>query len=135
MTLRQKMQAVATRLPWARPGLTLYCSFCGKSQHQVAKLVAGPSVFICGECIATCNDVIRYHPGAGTPGEPHKIEDLEAMPTERLVHLLKINEAMSAYARGQLQVIVDTLRTREVSWATIGDALGVSRQAAWDRFS
>ena len=57
------------------------------------------------------------------------------MPTEKLVHLLKINEAMSEYARSQLQRVVDTLRKREVSWATIGDALGVSRQAAWDRFS
>jgi len=37
----------------------LYCSFCGKSQHEVKKLIAGPSVFICDECIALCNDIIR----------------------------------------------------------------------------
>lgn len=37
----------------------LYCSFCGKSQHEVRKLIAGPSVFICDECIALCNDIIR----------------------------------------------------------------------------
>ncbi|MFT7400817.1 MAG: ATP-dependent Clp protease ATP-binding subunit ClpX, partial [Hydrogenophaga sp.] len=37
----------------------LYCSFCGKSQHEVKKLIAGPSVFICDECIQLCNDIIR----------------------------------------------------------------------------
>ncbi len=37
----------------------LYCSFCGKSQHEVKKLIAGPSVFICDECISLCNDIIR----------------------------------------------------------------------------
>ncbi|MEO6138900.1 MAG: ATP-dependent Clp protease ATP-binding subunit ClpX [Luteimonas sp.] len=48
-----------------RPGRTgdsskiLYCSFCGKSQHEVRKLIAGPSVFICDECVELCNDIIR----------------------------------------------------------------------------
>ena len=37
----------------------LYCSFCGKSQHEVKKLIAGPSVFICDECIELCNDIVR----------------------------------------------------------------------------
>jgi len=40
----------------------LYCSFCGKSQHEVRKLIAGPSVFICDECIDLCNDIIRERP-------------------------------------------------------------------------
>jgi len=44
---------------------TLYCSFCGKSQHEVKKLIAGPSVFICDECIDLCNEIIRdEQPGA-----------------------------------------------------------------------
>ncbi|MCB2038183.1 MAG: AAA family ATPase, partial [Ottowia sp.] len=38
---------------------TLYCTFCGKSQHEVKKLIAGPNVFICDECIELCNDIIR----------------------------------------------------------------------------
>jgi ATP-dependent Clp protease ATP-binding subunit ClpX len=38
---------------------TLYCSFCGKSQHDVRKLIAGPTVFICDECIALCKDIIQ----------------------------------------------------------------------------
>jgi hypothetical protein len=41
------------------PNNTLYCSFCGKSQHEVRKLIAGPTVFICDECVELCNDVIE----------------------------------------------------------------------------
>jgi ATP-dependent Clp protease ATP-binding subunit ClpX len=37
----------------------LYCSFCGKSQHEVKKLIAGPSVFVCDECVDLCNDIIK----------------------------------------------------------------------------
>ena len=40
-------------------GKLLYCSFCGKSQHEVRKLIAGPSVYICDECVELCNDIIR----------------------------------------------------------------------------
>ena len=62
----------------------LYCSFCGKSQHEVKKLIAGPSVFICDECIDLCNDIIRDEivndQGAkGTKGElptPREICDI-----------------------------------------------------------
>jgi len=37
----------------------LYCSFCGKSQHEVRKLIAGPSVYVCDECVELCNDIIK----------------------------------------------------------------------------
>jgi hypothetical protein len=52
----------------------LYCSFCGKSQHEVKKLIAGPSVFICDECIELCNDIVRdeiagEQGGKGADGE------------------------------------------------------------------
>jgi len=47
----------------------LYCSFCGKSQHEVRKLIAGPSVFICDECIELCNDIIRDEVQADAPAE------------------------------------------------------------------
>jgi ATP-dependent Clp protease ATP-binding subunit ClpX len=47
----------------------LYCSFCGKSQHEVKKLIAGPSVFICDECIDLCNDIIRDDASAEEPGK------------------------------------------------------------------
>ena len=47
----------------------LYCSFCGKSQHEVRKLIAGPSVFICDECVELCNDIICEEASAGGKGE------------------------------------------------------------------
>ena len=47
----------------------LYCSFCGKSQHEVRKLIAGPSVFICDECIELCNDIIRDEVQADAPAD------------------------------------------------------------------
>jgi ATP-dependent Clp protease ATP-binding subunit ClpX len=51
----------------------LYCSFCGKSQHEVKKLIAGPSVFICDECIELCNDIIRDEvPAEGAVAKPSK---------------------------------------------------------------
>jgi ATP-dependent Clp protease ATP-binding subunit ClpX len=51
----------------------LYCSFCGKSQHEVKKLIAGPSVFICDECIELCNDIIRDEvPAEGTAAKSSK---------------------------------------------------------------
>jgi len=55
------------------PEKLLYCSFCGKSQHEVKKLIAGPSVFICDECIELCNDIVRDEiagdQGSGKPGK------------------------------------------------------------------
>jgi len=45
----------------------LYCSFCGKSQHEVRKLIAGPSVFVCDECIELCNDIIREESSSAAP--------------------------------------------------------------------
>src|ERR1700750_1610858 len=51
---------------------TLYCSFCGKSQHEVRKLIAGPSVFICDECIELCNDIIRDETASAEPGKAVK---------------------------------------------------------------
>jgi ATP-dependent Clp protease ATP-binding subunit ClpX len=62
----------------------LYCSFCGKSQHEVRKLIAGPSVFICDECIELCNDIIREetHGEGGPKGAkpdlpvPHEIRTI-----------------------------------------------------------
>ena len=50
------------------PEKLLYCSFCGKSQHEVKKLIAGPSVFICDECISLCNDIIRDEISEDRPG-------------------------------------------------------------------
>jgi ATP-dependent Clp protease ATP-binding subunit ClpX len=63
-------------------GKLLYCSFCGKSQHEVRKLIAGPSVFICDECVELCNDIIREEMQEGTSEstsklpKPHEIDEM-----------------------------------------------------------
>ena len=53
---------------------TLYCSFCGKSQHEVKKLIAGPSVFVCDECIELCNEIIRDELPASTVAKDARSE-------------------------------------------------------------
>ena len=71
---------------------TLYCSFCGKSQHEVRKLIAGPTVFICDECVELCMDIIR---------EEHKIafvKSKDGVPTPK-----EIREVLDDYVIGQAQ--------------------------------
>jgi len=72
-------------------GKLLYCSFCGKSQHEVRKLIAGPSVFICDECVDLCNDIIR--------------EEIQESVTEqsgdRLPVPKEIKETLNDYVIGQ----------------------------------
>jgi len=72
----------------------LYCSFCGKSQHEVKKLIAGPSVFVCDECVDLCNDIIREELLEATP--PGQQE--EKLPTPR-----EINAEIDNYVIGQEQ--------------------------------
>jgi len=72
----------------------LYCSFCGKSQHEVRKLIAGPSVFICDECIDLCNDIIREE-ASSDPGTKAAKSDLPS-PHE-------ICEILDQYVIGQVQ--------------------------------
>ena len=71
----------------------LYCSFCGKSQHEVKKLIAGPSVFICDECIELCNDIIRDEVPADSGGGRHAKADLP-VPSE-------IKASLDQYVIGQ----------------------------------
>ena len=69
---------------------TLYCSFCGKSQHEVKKLIAGPTVFICDECVELCMDIIK---------EENKSvinQKLEGIPSP-----IEINKVLNDYVIGQ----------------------------------
>ena len=72
---------------------TLYCSFCGKSQHEVKKLIAGPSVFICDECIELCNDIIRDEAPADAAHAKGSKSDLPAP--------LEIKTTLDQYVIGQ----------------------------------
>jgi hypothetical protein len=112
------------------PPKTLYCSFCFKSQHEVRKLISGPaSIFICDECIDLCNEIIADRPlNAKSPSS-------EQLPTARLLERLGPIEQTVQGKGNQLQTVVDLLRSRKVSWAQIGAALGISRQSAWERFT
>jgi ATP-dependent Clp protease ATP-binding subunit ClpX len=72
----------------------LYCSFCGKSQHEVRKLIAGPSVFICDECIDLCNDIIREEASTDTTQKASKSD----LPSPH-----EICEILDQYVIGQVQ--------------------------------
>jgi len=71
-------------------GKLLYCSFCGKSQHEVRKLIAGPSVFICDECVELCNDIIR-----------EELEDKGETGRDKLPKPQEIKEILDEYVIGQ----------------------------------
>ncbi|PWQ92957.1 ATP-dependent Clp protease ATP-binding subunit ClpX [Leucothrix arctica] len=71
-------------------GKLLYCSFCGKSQHEVRKLIAGPSVFVCDECVDLCNDIIREEMQEKEEGEK------QSLPVPR-----EINGFLDDYVIGQ----------------------------------
>ncbi len=70
----------------------LYCSFCGKSQHEVRKLIAGPSVFVCDECVELCNDIIREE----VQEEKNAAQAKKKFPTPR-----EINQILDEYVIGQ----------------------------------
>ena len=72
-------------------GKLLYCSFCGKSQHEVRKLIAGPSVFICDECVDLCNDIIREEIQ----------ESAQEDTSDRLPTPSEIRETLNEYVIGQ----------------------------------
>jgi len=106
----------------------LYCSFCRKPDQKVVKLIAGPGVHICDGCVGLCNDILAGRPTPGFAG-------WNTLTDKQLFAALTPSETMVDGARDVLQIQVDTLRQRGVSWAAIGEALGISRQAAWERFS
>jgi ATP-dependent Clp protease ATP-binding subunit ClpX len=71
-------------------GKLLYCSFCGKSQHEVRKLIAGPSVFVCDECVELCNDIIR-----------EEMQEKAASGGAELPKPQDINDVLNEYVIGQ----------------------------------
>lgn len=108
------------------------CTFCCKSHREVEKLIAGPGIYICGECVGLCNDILSstadVDASAGWQG-------WAVLGDDELLATLPGSLRSVEDVRAGLQARIDELRRREVSWARIGEALGMSRQAAWERFA
>lgn len=110
----------------------IHCSFCAKSQVDVELIVAGPGVTICNECVGVAVKVMDEN-----RGKPITLQSRfqDYWPNERLLNNLKLHEHAFESLGRAMQDIVEILREREVSWSQIGEALGVTRQAAWKRFA
>jgi ATP-dependent Clp protease ATP-binding subunit ClpX len=112
-----------------------YCSFCGKSKGEVDKLVAGPHVYICNECVEICDLIMSGMSASDFSDVPAGAFDPKNWPTERLLGTLQALDAIADSYRERLARAVNTLRSRNVSWAKIAEPIGISRQSAWERFS
>jgi hypothetical protein len=122
MTESQSTSVDASRLD------TVCCSFCLKGKEAVAKLVAGPGVYICNECVNLCNLIITEDPAPRVGGWSEQ-------PDDELLASLARTQAVVSQVDVALHDHVGILRARGISWTRIGEALGVSKQAAWERFS
>jgi len=107
---------------------TLCCSFCIKDKDAVAKLIAGPGVYICNECVNLCHLILAEEPVSAFGSWDERPDD------ELLASLARI-QAVVAQADAAVHDHVAILRGRGISWTHIGQALAVSKQAAWERFS
>ena len=109
-----------------------FCSFCGKSEREVHKVIAGPAVFICDECVALCNSILSSRARRDTAQE---WKAWTSMADSDLLASLAGVLRRAETVRENLQARIEELRRRDVSWSRIGEALNMSRQAAWERFS
>jgi hypothetical protein len=109
------------------------CSFCTKDENDVQQMVAGPGVYICNECVTLCNEIFAGTPaGTGTRAE---VPYWDTMTDEQLLAHLPRVASVATQVEDNLRVWVQRARDRGVSWARIGQALGMARQSAWERFS
>ncbi|MBC3840890.1 hypothetical protein GXW82_13255 [Streptacidiphilus sp. 4-A2] len=109
------------------------CSFCRKPGAEVGKLVAGAGVYICNECVALSVSIIEGSPGSSPAGAGGPMWESMA-DGEMLSHIPRV-AAHIDQAEADLRAWVQELRRRGVAWARIGEALGITRQSAWERFS
>jgi hypothetical protein len=108
------------------------CSFCFKSNTEVETLVGGPGVFICDACVALCQLIIEGKSGSN----PVPLSPFELM--ESVDEVLKdLPQVAKAGAQVELYLTSGVRRARELgaSWARVGEAFGMTRQSAWERFS
>ena len=111
---------------------SLHCSFCAKSEAEVNKVIAGPGVYICDGCVRFCDELLAQP--AESTGQP-EIPVADSMTIDEILALLPRIASVSGQVDASLQTWVDRLRARGVSWSRIGEALGVARQSAWEKFA
>jgi ATP-dependent Clp protease ATP-binding subunit ClpX len=110
------------------------CSFCGKSGSDVERVIAGPGVYICNECVGLCSEILAGEQGKPSPSEA-RLPAWEKLTDEQILDLLPRMAAVGEQNEASMQRLVAILRERRVTWARIGAALQVTRQSAWERFS
>ncbi len=110
------------------------CSFCAKPHTDVERMIAGPGVYICNECVALCDEILALAADAGPSPAPRLPEWRDMTDEQMLDHVPRI-AATAAEVEGSLRTWVGELRRRGVTWARIGESLGMTRQSAWERFS
>ena len=115
----------------AKARVELFCSFCLKSDREVKRLLAGAGVYICGGCVKSCAKILV----GSSFRRASDFAGWDSYSDEQLLASLAPSERTMEAVRRDLQAKVDILRKRGASWETIGNALGTSRQAAWERFS
>jgi hypothetical protein len=111
----------------------IVCSFCRKPPTAVVRLVAGPGVFICDECVALCTELIAARAEPSSADEVASWE--QNMSDDDLLQHLPRVAAAGAQVERQLTGWVRRARGRGITWTRIGEALGMTRQSAWERFS
>jgi hypothetical protein len=111
--------------------VTTFCSFCLKSRDEVARLVAGPGVYICDECVELCRQIISSPPSL--PPEMTSWED--DLDLDGVLASLPRMAAAGAQVDSNLSHFVTRARKLGATWAAIGASLGIKRQSAWERFS
>lgn len=112
--------------------MTLRCSFCLRPEDQVAKIIAGPGSYICDTCVGSCVDILAGE--AASDGGPD-LPSWTTMPDAQVLDRLPAIAAAADQVEAALDQWVGEARRRGTSWARIGGALGMTRQAAWERFS
>jgi hypothetical protein len=113
----------------------LRCSFCLKPEQEVAKIIAGPGSFICDECVRLCVDILATPPDPSHDGAEPDLPSWSVMTDEALLARLPLIAASADQVEAALESWVGEARRRQASWARIGVALGMTRQAAWERFA
>jgi ClpX C4-type zinc finger len=122
---------VATTNQSAEPELA--CSFCLKPRSAVTTVILGPGACICNECVDLCVQIIEERPKMGGYPDGARLEQ-QLSDADLLTHLPKV-AAASGQVERHLTDCVRQARGRGITWTRIGEALGMTRQSAWERFS